>query len=74
MYQERPTSTKWAIAGAAILIVLGVFPCLGPPVYFISFLFTVFLYVIRTSGPVFAAGSLAVLRRRIERSGSVLFL
>ncbi len=45
MNQERPTSTKWTIAGALLLVILGAFPWLGPPVYFISFLFTVFLYV-----------------------------
>ncbi|MDQ7785816.1 MAG: branched-chain amino acid ABC transporter permease [Desulfomonilaceae bacterium] len=45
MYQPRPTSKKWMLAGAALLVILGVFPWLGPPVYFISFMLSVFLYI-----------------------------
>ncbi|MCK4788883.1 MAG: branched-chain amino acid ABC transporter permease [Desulfobacteraceae bacterium] len=41
------TKSHRLVFGALILLVaLGVFPWLGPPVYFISLLFTVFLYVI----------------------------
>lgn len=46
MHQEQLTSRIWIIAGAVLIAGLVVFPWLGPPVYFISFLFTVFLFVI----------------------------
>jgi len=36
---------KRIAAGVVVLLVLALFPWLGPPVYFVSFLFTVFLYV-----------------------------
>ena len=37
------------LTGGIILAILAIFPWLGPPVYFISLLFTVFLYVILAS-------------------------
>ena len=44
---SRKTITRpIAFAGPFILIALAIFPWLGPPVYFISLIFTVFLYVV----------------------------
>lgn len=37
--------TRPIALGVVVLLLLGLFPWLGPPVYFVSFLFTVFLYV-----------------------------
>jgi branched-chain amino acid transport system permease protein len=45
MHQERRTSRVWIVVGVLLVTGLACFPWLGPPVYFISFLFTVFLYV-----------------------------
>jgi branched-chain amino acid transport system permease protein len=56
MNQQRPTSSKWTIFGAVLLFMLGAFPWLGPPVYFISFLFSVFLYVTMATSWNFIGG------------------
>lgn len=45
MDRDQRRSIAWLGAALALLLALVVFPWLGPPVYFISFLFTVFLYV-----------------------------
>ncbi|MCD4715704.1 MAG: branched-chain amino acid ABC transporter permease, partial [Desulfobacterales bacterium] len=42
-------SPIFILMGGIILAILALFPWLGPPVYFISLLFTVFLYVILAS-------------------------
>jgi branched-chain amino acid transport system permease protein len=42
-------SPLFILTGGIILAILALFPWLGPPVYFISLLFTVFLYVILAS-------------------------
>ena len=40
------TRSLWQVGAAAVLLAgLALFPWLGPPVYFISFAFTVFLYI-----------------------------
>jgi branched-chain amino acid transport system permease protein len=36
---------RWQLVGSALLLLLGLFPWLTPPVYYISLLFTVFMYV-----------------------------
>lgn len=36
---------RWQLVGSALLLLLGLFPWLNPPVYYISLLFTVFMYV-----------------------------
>ncbi|MFH1116901.1 MAG: branched-chain amino acid ABC transporter permease [Pseudomonadota bacterium] len=56
MNQERPISIGWIVAGAMLLLILGAFPWFGPPVYFISFLFTVFLYVTLATSWSFIGG------------------
>lgn len=43
-YQTK--SHRSVFVGLVLLVALSVFPWLGPPVYFISLLFTVFLYVV----------------------------
>lgn len=46
--KTAPTSESQAkpiAAGAAVVLLMALFPWLGPPVYFVSFLFTVNLYV-----------------------------
>ncbi|MFC1835724.1 branched-chain amino acid ABC transporter permease [Thermodesulfobacteriota bacterium] len=45
MSQARPQYLAWYGFGLLLLIVAAVFPWLGVPVYFVSFLFTVFFYV-----------------------------
>jgi len=41
---------KLSIALAAIVaVLLAAFPCLGPEVYYLSFMFSVFMYVILAS-------------------------
>ncbi|MFH0844786.1 MAG: branched-chain amino acid ABC transporter permease [Pseudomonadota bacterium] len=45
----RKKSTGFLVAGLILVAALAVFPWLGPPVYFISLLFTVFLYVVLAS-------------------------
>jgi len=42
-------SPIFILTGGIILAILAIFPWLGPPIYFISLLFTVFLYVILAS-------------------------
>jgi len=42
-------STGFLVVGLILVAALAVFPWLGPPVYFISLLFTVFLYVVLAS-------------------------
>jgi len=44
------------LAGIGVLIALAAFPLLGPPVYFTSFLFTVFMYVSLASSWNFIGG------------------
>jgi len=46
-YQTK--SHRFAFLGLILVLGLAIFPWLGPPVYFISLLFTVFLYVVLTS-------------------------
>ncbi|MFH1480511.1 MAG: branched-chain amino acid ABC transporter permease [Pseudomonadota bacterium] len=45
----RKKSTGFLVAGLILVAALAVFPWLGLPVYFISLLFTVFLYVVLAS-------------------------
>jgi len=45
MLEGRRESISWIILGTAVVVLLGMFPVMKPPVYFISFLFTVFMYV-----------------------------
>ncbi len=45
MAVEESKSRSWAVAGVIIIMLLALFPWLKPPVYFISFLFMVLLYV-----------------------------
>ena len=42
-------SPIFILGGGIVLAILAIFPWLGPPVYFISLLFTVFLYVVLAS-------------------------
>ena len=45
MLEGRRESISWIIGGSAVVVLLGMFPVMKPPVYFISFLFTVFMSV-----------------------------
>lgn len=42
---SRPGERGPGIVVVALLVIAAVFPWLGPPVYFISFLYTIFLYI-----------------------------
>ena len=46
MVSRNTKSHYRAFGGLVLLLALAVFPWLGPPIYFISLLFTVFLYVV----------------------------
>jgi len=49
MVPYQPKSHRFAFVGLILVLGLAIFPWLGPPVYFISLLFTVFLYVVLAS-------------------------
>jgi branched-chain amino acid transport system permease protein len=42
-------SRRIIVVGVLLILALAIFPWLGPPVYFISLLFTVFLYIVLAS-------------------------
>jgi branched-chain amino acid transport system permease protein len=49
MLSHHGASRRIFVAGVVLITAAAVFPWLGPPVYFISLLFTVFLYVVLAS-------------------------